>query len=340
MEQIEQMSPSKVTKTDSHATVSGLVSILSPLQPSRYFHGELTDGEGIMRVVGFDKTKLAQLRSFCDNGLPVTLRDCAIQRNKLKDTLEIVLKTHTKIEKSTLNFDISDPKTVGSLCVNLDQLATLPEHTCVTVRGTVTKVHTPQRVGQRRVLKQDITIADQTASATITLWEKHVGSIDLDCTYQFNRLETCTYKDKIYLSFPSIVSFDKIEPISGLSTSEPASSSDEEEELTSATISGIRELDTFYGCFNCGKAVTPTPPHDKQIGVCEQCKITQKLSPKQSAKITIECGTTKVTLKAFNDIIKDIAQSEAKVSEPDLILAPSFNLSYNKFNIITKVSRN
>ena len=61
---------------------------------------------------------------------------------------------------------------------------------------------------------------------------------------------------------------------------------------------------------------------------------------KQSAKITIECGTTKVTLKAFNDIIKDIAQSEAKVSEPDLILAPSFNLSYNKFNIITKVSRN
>lgn len=335
-----EMSPSKVTKTDSHATVSGLMSTLSQLQPNRYFHGELTDGETIMRVVGFDKSKLAQLQAFCDNGQPVTLRDCSIQRNKMKDTLEIVLKTHTKIERSTLNFDISDPKTVGSLCVNLDQLASLAEHTRVTVRGTVTKVHTPLRVGQKRVLKQDITIADQTATATITLWEKHVGSIDLDCTYQFNRLETCTYKGKVYLSFPSIVSFDKIEPIVGLSTTEPPSSSDEEEDMTCATVSGVKELDTFYGCLSCGKAIMPLPPHEKQIGVCEQCKITQKLSPKQTAKLTVECGTTKVTLKAFDEIIKNIAQSDTKVSEPDLLLAPSFDLSYNKFNIITKVSRN
>ena len=110
--------------------------------------------------------------------------------------------------------------------------------------------------------------------------------------------------------------------------------------MTCATVSGVKELDTFYGCLSCGKAIMPLPPHEKQIGVCEQCKITQKLSPKQTAKLTVECGTTKVTLKAFDEIIKNIAQSDTKVSEPDLLLAPSFDLSYNKFNIITKVSRN
>ena len=270
--------------------------------------------------MGFDKTKLEQLRPFCNYRLPVTLKYCVIQRNKVKDNLEIVLKTHTKIEKSAIDFDISDPKTVGSMVINLDQLSSLDEHTRVTVRGTVIKVHVPQKVGQRRVLKQDITIADQTSTATITLWDKHVGILQPNSTYQFNRLETCIYNGKVYLSFPSVVSFDRIEPITDLCTSDPASSS-EEEDLTPASVTGVKDLETFYACFNCSKAVTPTPsatPNDKQIGVCDQCNITQKLSPTQTAKLVVKCGTAKVTLKAFDDIIKGIAQSDTEVNELDL----------------------
>ena len=62
--------------------------MLSPLQPNRYFHGELTDGEAIMKVVGFDKTKLEKLRPYYEYQVPVTLRDCVIQERQSRDSAE------------------------------------------------------------------------------------------------------------------------------------------------------------------------------------------------------------------------------------------------------------
>ena len=117
-----------------------------------------------MRVVGFDKAKLEKLRPYCDCEIPVTLRDCVIQRNKMKGDLEIVLKTHTKIEKTTASFEISDPKTAGSFVLTLDKLSSLAEYTRVTIKATIIRVHEPQKVGERRIMKQDITIADSTAT--------------------------------------------------------------------------------------------------------------------------------------------------------------------------------
>ena len=192
-----------------------------------------------MRVVGFDKSKLEKFRPFCVYALPVTVKDCA-KSNKFKDTLEIVLKSHTKIEQSTIAFEIPDPKTAGSFVVLLDQIAGLPEHTRVTVRATIVKMHEPQRVGKR--VKQDITIADATATSTLTLWDNDVCTLELNTSYQFNRLETCCYMGKLYLSFPSVLSFD---PITNLNTTD-SPSSDEEEDLVCASIIGLKDLEMHY----------------------------------------------------------------------------------------------
>ena len=67
------LSPSKITTPDEHATVTGLLASLSPIKPSRYFNGELTDGEFVVRLVGFDKAIQRQLLPFSDYGIPVTL---------------------------------------------------------------------------------------------------------------------------------------------------------------------------------------------------------------------------------------------------------------------------
>lgn len=123
-------------------------------------------------------------------------------------------------------------------------------------------------------MKQDITIADPTATATLTLWDKDVGVLEPNYSYQFNRLETRSYMGKTYLSFPSIISFDIIDPINDLCTGDCCSSSDEEEDLTSATIIGLKDLETYYACINCSKAVTP---NDQHVGICN---ITQKLTSK------------------------------------------------------------
>lgn len=160
------LSPSKITDADQHATVSGLLTSISPIRPtSRYFDGELTDGESVIRLVGFDKHKQQQLKSFCDFKVPVTLRDCLIQRNKFKNNLEVVLKSNTKIESSTQQFHVPDLKTVGSSIINLSQLNDLHEHERVTVRVTILKVNKPETVSGGKI-KQEILVADSTGKAT------------------------------------------------------------------------------------------------------------------------------------------------------------------------------
>ena len=331
----EPLSPCKVSVADNHATVSGVLTMLSPIRPKKYFDGELTDGEATMRLVGFDKSKLDQLRPFCEYELPVTLRDCNIKRSVYNDTLEIVLRNHTKIEHSTMGFKIADLKTAGSLLIPLKEVNSLPQHKRVTVQATVIKVHEPKQA--KTTNKQDITIADESSKATLTLWGSDVGTVELNASYQFNRLEIRIFMGKVYLSFPSAASFARINPIENLITNDSSSSSDEEEDLAGASIIGLKDMETQYGCVNCNKTVTPT---DSQTGTCDTCDTTQMLHPKVSAKLIIKCGDTKVTLKAFDDAIQAITQqpTSPKTSPQDLLFTPPFRCSYNKFHIITKIS--
>lgn len=141
---------------------------------------------------------------------------------------------------------------------------------------------------------------------------------------------------RVYLSFPSVISVERIEPLTELCSNNP-SCSDDEEDLTPVSIIGLKDLQTFYGCINCNNAITPA---DEYTEVCDNCKITQKLTPKQTARLIVKPGKTKITLKAFDKMIKVIAKSDSTdVSAQELLFAPPFDFTFNKFNIITKVSR-
>ena len=74
-------------------------------------------------MVGFDKGKRQELKSFCDYSAP---RNCLVQQNKFKNTLEVVLKSQTKTEPSETQFDVPDLKTVGSSFVTLNNINELP----------------------------------------------------------------------------------------------------------------------------------------------------------------------------------------------------------------------
>ena len=292
------LSPSDVTTSDQHATITGVLASLSPLKPSRYFDGELTDGQSIICVVGFDKAKQQELQSFCDCSIPVTLRNCHIQQNKFKNCFEVVLKTHTKIEPSRTQFDVPDLKTAGSSVIQLDKVNQLPQHERVTIKVSVVKVNEPQTVPGGKV-KQDVVVVDSTAKATVTLWESNIGLLKQQKSYQLSRLEIRSYEGKQYLAFPSTPSIDEITDLK--ETIEVTTSSDEtdEEVLRGVTVSGIKQLETVYTCINCNKNVHSLNAH---IGECNACSITQKLTqPKQTAKLIIETGTKKYLLKAYDE---------------------------------------
>ena len=290
------LSPSAVTTTNDHATVSGVLASLSPIKlPSRYFDGELTDSNAVMRIVGFDKAKQQQLQSFSDYSTPVTLRNCLIQQSKYSNVLEIVLKAYTQIEPSATQFEIPDLKTAGSTVVSVKDLNTIPENERVTMKVTVIKVNDPQTLHGGKT-KQDVIVADGTGKATIILWGSNIGLLQQHESYQLNRLQIRFYQNKPQLSFPSTPSFDKLDDFDAVS---PDLSSDDESdiELQGVSISGIRQLETVSACIVCTKSIDAV---DSKLGRCATCDTLQKLTEntKQTAKLIVSTGTQKLTLKA------------------------------------------
>ena len=131
------LSPSQINSPDTHVTIQALVASVSPVK-AKYFDGEMTDGEAIVR---FKKSQQEQLLSLYTKGVPVRIKDCQIQRNKLNNKLEIVLKSFTKEEQSDVEFFTDDSKTIGSTTIEIDQLNTLKEYDCVNVQVTVVKLN-------------------------------------------------------------------------------------------------------------------------------------------------------------------------------------------------------
>ena len=286
--------------------------------------------------MGFDKRTREQLRSYAEYQIPLTLKDCLIQKNKFKDFLEVVIKSHTKIEASKVKFEISDIKTVGSTVIKLNQIDEYSTDERVTVRVTVLKVNDPQSVGGGK-MKQDVVIADDTAKTIMTLWETNIDLLKPLKSYQLNRLIVKAYQGKNQLSFPSVSSIDEIEDIEDVIEQFTSSEDEGDECLEAITVSGIRELETVYICINCIKNITPVV--DQEITECDFCRTSQRIGiPKQSAKLIFETNRRKLTLKANNDILQQITGSQTTTAK-DLLYAPQFDCYFNRFNVITNISR-
>lgn len=96
------LSPAEITGPQSHATINGMIASVSPIKPSKYsskyFDGELTDGDTIIRFVGFRREQRQLLHSFCEEKKPITIKNCQVQWNK--DHLKVVLKSTSQVELS------------------------------------------------------------------------------------------------------------------------------------------------------------------------------------------------------------------------------------------------
>lgn len=68
------LSPAEITTPETHATINGMIASVSPIKPSKYFDGELTDGDNIIRFVGFRSEQRQLLHSFCEKKKPITIK--------------------------------------------------------------------------------------------------------------------------------------------------------------------------------------------------------------------------------------------------------------------------
>ena len=332
------LSPGNITCCDNNATINAMVACVSPIKPSKYFDGELTDGDTVMRFVGFRKEHRQLLHSFCEQRKPIIIKNCQVQLNKFKNQLEVVLKSSTQVELSTVQFDVDDLKTVGSAEIPLNELQDHDEYDRVTIRAQVMRANEPQKVGMGK-LKQEVILADSTATAMITLWETDVNMLIEGKSYQMSKLVVRSFLGKQHLSFPPTGStLEEIDHLENVIIPDTPLDDDDDEYLVAVTVTGIQQFEYVYTCINCKKPVRATTDMTAE---CDVCHTTQRMSNHRfTAKLFIQAASDQhVTLRAYHDAITTIAQKDGDIKAEDLLFASPFDVAYNKYHVITKVSR-
>ena len=210
---MEPLTPTKLA-SDTHATIEAVIASVSPMKNSKthFFDEELTDGDTVIRMVGFDDHQRDALNTFMKQKMPVAIKNCHIQLSKFTQKYEVVLKGYTTIEQSEMKFDISDMDTLGSDKISLSELST-KEYDRVTVKVKIIRINKPEKVGKNKT-KQDVAVSDPTGVANLTLWESDINTLKIDQSYQLNRLIVRTYKGKRMLSLSAgVTSVIEIEDI-------------------------------------------------------------------------------------------------------------------------------
>ena len=73
----------------------------SPSKSPNCFQGELTDGDAVILLLGFDEGQRLKLQQFLEENIPVTRRNCQSSLNSKENKFQIVVTAYTNIEKSS-----------------------------------------------------------------------------------------------------------------------------------------------------------------------------------------------------------------------------------------------
>jgi hypothetical protein len=339
----------EINKPVANATVHGAITSLSPLKKGRnssYFDGAIADDTTKLRLVGFSSNQQRKLSNFFSTHTIIQLQNCQIKESREGDKMEVMLKTNTNITKSSKEIDTSNMnQDEASSIITLSQLLTTQNFQKVTVDIKVMNAKAPVYVTGEK-LKQDIIIADETGTAKVTLWEKHVQSLQNSKSYTLKNFTVREYSSKKYLSMPREGA--SITNIADIGEVEDSLSDTECEifELHNAQITGVQQLDSYNACLTCKARVEPESP---PLGRCSKCGMMQRLDlcPQQmSAKLLFskkfpgDPETTTKTLHAFGRMIQDLAAtSQSEVTREDLLLSPLVTVTYNDKKVVTSFLR-
>ena len=330
-----ELSPCDISSPESNATVKGVVMSLSSAKSGKnLFFGELSDGDAIIPLVGFEKHHRQFLHSHM-NSVPLTLRGCQITENRTTGKLQVVIKSYTTIEESSdKELQIENISTLGSQEVTIHQLHALEPYERVTLDVRVVRVKPPMTVTGGKQ-KQQVIIADSSGTTSLTLWEEDIGLLSENKSYHLHRVQVHRYLGRTELTLPSFGA--TIEEIDNLEEIVVYEDDDQIINLKSVTIIGVNMFETSFNCVNCKKPMSCNP--NDTTTQCGTCDTKQRLrNPKISAKLFVEDAVGQhITLRAHTQVIMKIIDNSPIMSDT-LLEAVPFNLTYNKYRTITSVS--
>ena len=187
------------------ASIHDVVTNVSPMKKSQstsYFEAKLCDDDTQVRLVGFSATQQKRLANCQDTMDPVNLSDVKIKCAKHSDDLELLLKTSSQVQRSPKKIAPAKVAKLVSSNISLIDLQHKKDYDRVNVRAKVLRIEDPVKVSPV-LQKQDVTIADSSAAAKITLWEKSIGNLSVHKSYEFPQFAVRTINVKS--TYPSHV---------------------------------------------------------------------------------------------------------------------------------------
>ena len=335
---LEYLDVSDIGGPTEAATVSGIVTELSPVKVSRknsqvkYFSGKVTDGKKTVRVVSFHPGLRNQMEKSRIEGSTVSIVNCQIKQATQvgSSDYEILASTRSTVEASpTKKFQLPqdlkliDPDTAAD--VELKDIRDLCVNQRVTVTVKVVEVMEPTSVTSKssmKLTKQDCLIADASYSSRIVLWEADIGKLQSDTSYKIENVTIRSYNDVKYLSLSEHAVITEISDIGEIADVDRDGQILGAAKVVEGEIIAVLNADEYRSCISCkGRVIDLTD----FVGECTKCGIKMKLSKcplKKTAKVLVQSDTgSECRIMLFSEQLESLIANTVGSTVSDKLLS-------------------
>ncbi len=162
--------------------------------------------------------------------------------------------------------------------------------------------------------KQDVLIADGSATAKVTLWEEHIGKLAENSCYKLQNFVVREWDATKYLSMTRDFTVSSIPDIGKVQEA------DEYEEilhkLHNAHIIGVSNFDKYKTCLRCKARVVPSSTEGFARCPRAECMMLQKYdfcSEQLCIKMLLMANGQIQSLSAYGKVVQDLADASDTV---------------------------
>ena len=254
----------------SSTSIHGAVVTLSPVKKGRkatFFDGMLADETSQIRLVGFQGMQQRKLNEYHQKNIAVALENCEVKPARQSEGYEVMLKSSTTIKELPKKLDVASLMadiTPASKTVKLSSLQSLDLFQKVTVNVKVTNTKDATHIAGK--LKQDVSVADDSGTARVSVWELNVNTLVTHGSYRLENFMVREFQGTKYLTMAKegsdIITIDDIGAV--------AEKPDKEDELwviKNVTVAGVPYFDTYKSGLQCKARVEP---NSERLGKCSK----------------------------------------------------------------------
>ncbi|MCH9717743.1 MAG: hypothetical protein K0U52_11765 [Gammaproteobacteria bacterium] len=177
---------SEINESSINADVHFAVESLSDLKTAKsgvpYFLGQVTDGSAKLKIVGFDEKFQSTLSTLTESKTPVKVERCQIKRSR-NDEYEIILNRSSNILPSPKKILFPEKTEKVHQVSSIAAINALEDGELINVTATVTAIAPVRPVSTGLV--QETTIADKSATISMSVWGSNVDQLQIGETYEF-----------------------------------------------------------------------------------------------------------------------------------------------------------